>query len=678
MNIKTRKSSKLPAILTWLLFGSLGFLSFREFFNLNILAFIRSESLFASRRFIVFLATSIISTFLWAAYYFVLIRRERPPTFSTIDSFPTILKYLFFGTLFISPALLKWIIPLPENFTLGSWTMVFLFYLVSIISLNFISREGSILHWLLWVGIFFMLSGAGYSIFSKLDLVTSYPFPTYWSEGNRFFDYSTLFGSYRYIFEPGEKIKAFISWGMQLPWALPFIFPNLSIGGFRLWYQLVWIIPSLLLGWLAISNKKNKNNFIVSIIFALWVYLFLDQGPIYAPLIIAAILTIIAVRLPLTPGAILIIIASYYAHSARWTWGYAPGIWAGLLALLFISGPSFKKKNLRQLVKPIILGIAGYLGGQLLPSVIRAFTNQLQVKFLPNPVASTTRQPLLWDRLFPNPTYPPGIILGLVWAAMPVVIFLIILVIKKSWKINWLQGISVFIVASSFLIVGIIASTKIGGGSNLHNLDMFLVSLVLISSAAVNHLLADDPQPTINKILLILSLLAVFIAPVAFTLQNNERLELPSNDKTAEAMAAVQNKIEEYSVHGNILFIDHRQLLTFGLVKNVPLVDAYEKKYLMDHALADNESYFQGFYKDIFNHEFVLIVNEPSNIIARGSEYSFGEENDAYVKWVTAPLLCMYEPLYTSQATSLELLIPRTSPPPETLPCEDIFSFLND
>ena len=98
----------------------------------------------------------------------------------------------------------------------------------------------------------------------------------------------------------------------------------------------------------------------------------------------------------------------------------------------------------------------------------------------------------------------------------------------------------------------------------------------------------------------------------------------------------------------------------------------------MDYALAEDETYFQGFYKDIFNHRFVLIINEPSNIITRGSEYSFGEENDAYVKWVTAPVLCMYEPLYTSQSTSLELLVPRTSPVPKNLPCEDIFAFLND
>ncbi|MCD6355820.1 MAG: hypothetical protein J7L66_00925, partial [Anaerolineaceae bacterium] len=137
-------------------------------------------------------------------------------------------------------------------------------------------------------------------------------------------------------------------------------------------------------------------------------------------------------------------------------------------------------------------------------------------------------------------------------------------------------------------------------------------------------------------------------------------------------------KIKEYGPQWEILFIDHRQLLTFGLVENVPFVDEYEKKYLMDHAMADDGGYFHKFYEDIAKQRFVLIVNEPTNIISRGSEYSFGEENDAYVKWVTKPLLCWYEPLYTSQETSLELLVPRKDPPPEYFLCKDIFSEINE
>jgi hypothetical protein len=97
----------------------------------------------------------------------------------------------------------------------------------------------------------------------------------------------------------------------------------------------------------------------------------------------------------------------------------------------------------------------------------------------------------------------------------------------------------------------------------------------------------------------------------------------------------------------------------------------------MDHAMADNKDYFIAFFKDLVERRFALIVNEPTNMVIRGSEYSFGEENDAYVKWVTIPLLCNYEPLYSSPETSVELLIPRKAPPPDNLNCSSILAALD-
>lgn len=66
-------------------------------------------------------------------------------------------------------------------------------------------------------------------------------------------------------------------------------------------------------------------------------------------------------------------------------------------------------------------------------------------------------------------------------------------------------------------------------------------------------------------------------------------------------------------------------------------------------------------------HSFIKISYSYS---IRGSEYSFGEENDAYVKWVTQPLLCAYEPNYTSIETNFQLLVPRTTPPPVKMGCQ--------
>jgi hypothetical protein len=300
------------------------------------------------------------------------------------------------------------------------------------------------------------------------------------------------------------------------------------------------------------------------------------------------------------------------------------------------------------------------------------------VALLPDAAASTSRQPLLWDRLFPNPTFPPGVLWALAWAVLPAVMLLVILNLQHKWQTNWLQNLGLLIVPCAFLVVGIIASVKIGGGSNLHNLDMFLVSLVMIVSSILSSIFNQNEDPIQFSPITSIFLLIFLISPVTFSLIGGERLSLPAEEKVSEAMAAVQNKVEQFSQQGQILFIDHRQLLTFNLVKKVPLIDEYEKKYLMDQAMAENKDYFSAFYKDLSNNRFVLVVNEPTNLVIRGSEYSFGEENDAYVKWVTLPLLCYYQPLFTSPETSLELLIPRQAPPPEYLECNLLSSSLNN
>ena len=312
----------------------------------------------------------------------------------------------------------------------------------------------------------------------------------------------------------------------------------------------------------------------------------------------------------------------------------------------------------------------------MVPSLIKSLNSSSSLALLPDAAASTSRQPLLWDRLFPNPTFPPGILWALAWAVLPVIVLLVALNLQKKWRTNWLQNLALLIVPGAFLVVGIIASVKIGGGSNLHNLDMFLVSLVMIASSVLVYFFKENENPIQFSPMTSVFLLVALISPVTFSLIGGDRLSLPSHDKVTEALAAVQNKVEQYSQKGEILFMDHRQLLTFNLVKKVPLIDEYEKKYLMDKAMASNKDYFSDFYKDLSVKRFVLVVNEPTNLVIRGSEYSFGEENDAYVKWVTMPLLCFYEPMFSSPETSLELLIPRKDPAPEYLNCNSFSALL--
>jgi len=658
---------------SWLILGAVGILAFREFFVMNIFPFLKPHHLFESKRLIFFIITTAIAIAGWG---FGLFRLDEPPALVNTQRRSTVLPILAITILICLPGLVKWFVSLPENTTIGNWMVIFMITIDALVLAWFFPiKRIPQHHAVVQLAIYALLIGSAYTAMLLLNQVTMYPFPLYWSEGNRFFDYSTLFGKFRYQPAGDEDIYVFINWGMQLPWAIPFIFPNISIGFFRLWYQLIWIVPHFALGASSAAFRTAlKDKWLYALLFGSYAFLFLNQGPIYAPIIIAAILTIIAVRSKPVPAVMLVMIASFYAKSSRWTWSYAPGLWAGLLTLISIKKPSFKKGSFKQLLLPVALGLSGYLVGQFLPELFHTLEKADEISLLPNPIPSTSRQPLLWERLLPNSTYAPGILLGVAWAALPAIFLIAALIASKKWRLNGLQIAAVIVVPGVFLVIGIIASTKIGGGSNLHNLDMFLITILLLTITAVIEALKTDHHLFVGDNLLVsLAIVAAFLTPITYSMREGTRIQLPEQAKIDESLAAVRNKVAQFSEVGEVLFIDHRQLLTFNLVENVPLIDEYEKKKLMDNALAGDQAYFEDFYHDIGRHRFALIVNEPLNITTQDDAFSFGEENNAYVRWVTMPLFCTYTPIYTSRDTGLELLVPRSGPAPGNIPCEQFF-----
>jgi hypothetical protein len=72
--------------------------------------------------------------------------------------------------------------------------------------------------------------------------------------------------------------------------------------------------------------------------------------------------------------------------------------------------------------------------------------------------------------------------------------------------------------------------------------------------------------------------------------------------------------------------------------------------------------YFQDFYQDLADQRFSLIISEPLRTPAQDSSFQFGEENNAWVKWVSIPLLCYYEELDTLKTVKVQLLIPKPNP----------------
>lgn len=578
-------------------------------------------------------------------------------------------------------------------FRFTPWGLVFsdiyiriLIWLLVVLALTFILKTGPTLFgWNEFIVSIFLTSSLFVIVVPFMN-VTNYPFSLGWSEGNRMWDYSILFGRRLYNYPADREIVVLLDIGRKFIGGLPFIFPNITIEVERFWIALTVIVPYLLLGLVAFSFVRRELK--IWLLATLWVLIFLKQGPIHPPLIFCAIAVALIWQRPLWIALPLIALTGYAAEQSRFTWLFAPGMWIGMLEL---SGAVLQnnKLNLNLWFRAITLALAGAAGGYLGPKIAGLFMNNSNtgMVFSPAGIAATVSdQPLLWYRLLPNATYGIGILAGLLMASLPLILILFYLVATKKWILNKWQIAAVIAPLSAFLVVGLIVSTKIGGGGDLHNMDMFLIGLVFVVVIALKKsgegwFTNIDVLPLWVKILFVLTLClpglnslsvirgfnfgedASWLVTLIDAPSEKALNMYPSQAVIDSALDTVRQEVSlTQASNGEVLFMDQRQLLTFGYINDVPLVPEYEKKYLMDEALSSNAAYFEKFYADISAQRFSLIISEPLRTPIKDESYQFGEENNAWVKWVSTPVLCYYEPKITLKEVGVQLLVPVTLP----------------
>jgi hypothetical protein len=573
----------------------------------------------------------------------------------------------------------------------GIYFRVLLWALMMLALSILLANDSELLTWKTFLASLVLTAGA-FTIAVSLQGTTDYPFSRAWSEGNRLWDYSILFGRSRYDIPADQDVYVLIDSGRQLVGGVPFLIPGVGIEMVRFWIGLTLIIPYFFVG-LAAYFIADKNMHIWALM-TLWVFIFLRQGPIHPPLVLAAALTVFLWRKPLWLAIPLIIYAGFFASSSRFTWMFAPGIWIGMLELASAS-LSNGKLVWSSWSRAIGLGVAGVFGGYLLPKLLPLLNRPVEtVTDVSEQIASTgvnsefianavTDQPLLWYRLLPNSTYGIGILMGLVIAVLPMIVILFWLASSKKWQLNIWQKLVIVSPSLAFLVVGMVASTKIGGGGDLHNMDMFLIGLAFTAFIAwVNggrDALLNGVMPLWVRLTLVASLIIPALTPLRqlrsfdygdemstlMTLRDitDRRMidMLPADAIVEEVLAEIQFFVANAKEDGDVLFIDQRQLLTFGYI-NAPLIPEYEKKVLMNEALSSNASYFEGFYNDLAAGRFSLIVTEPLRTPVKDSTYEFGEENNAWVMWVSIPVLCYYEEVQTFREVGVQLLVPKSAP----------------
>jgi len=158
-----------------------------------------------------------------------------------------------------------------------------------------------------------------------------------------------------------------------------------------------------------------------------------------------------------------------------------------------------------------------------------------------------------------------------------------------------------------------VVSVKIGGGSNLHNLDAYLTLIMVICSYFYFHRIPKKPE--YNSLQRrIPAWLNLFIAgvPFLFSLSSSSHFLLYNSQTTEDSLRKMQRNIGRVLEDGGeVLFISERQLLTFNYITGVTLVPEYEKVFLMEMVMAGNLAYIDAFQNDIRTQRFDLIITDP-------------------------------------------------------------------
>ena len=498
-----------------------------------------------------------------------------------------------------------------------------------------------------------LLDGMIAQVYVAFLPVTDYPFSAGWSEASRFYYGSLPFSRSVY----GVSLPLSVWHGTRyFLQSIPFIIKGLPLWAHRLWQVILWIGLTGLTSWLLVRRLKLQE-WTTALILALWFFLYVFQGAVYYHLQVCVIIVLIGVS-PRHPwrSLVAVLLASFWAGMSRLNWYPVPAMLA--IALYVLEYPYSAAGNLwRYLAKPLLWGVLGLFVALLGQSFYIAISGNTNLEAFGSSLTSA----LLWYRWFPSPTNPIGIIPGILIVSLPLFILLGAAVrghVRSLHTVRWLLLLAMLLV---LFAGGLVVSTKIGGGGDLHNMDAYMVMLALIGVYFITQRVepeAGSAEPFGPARWPGIALM--LIVPVAFTLL---RISPPFRYDAVLAsqdLSSLRSTVEGYAKSGPVLFINERQLLTFGSIPNVPVVPDYEVVSLMEMAISGNRPYLTQFYQDLETHKFAAIVAHKQNLGVEGGD--FIEENNAWTALVAQPLLCQYKPVLTLDYSDVQVFIPRAKP----------------
>jgi hypothetical protein len=489
--------------------------------------------------------------------------------------------------------------------------------------------------------------------------VTSYPFSVGWSEASRFYYGSLPFSKSLY----GVNLPLSVWHGTRyFLLAIPFLIHGLPLWADRLWQVLLWLGITGLTSWVFVRRLKLQE-WTTALVLCGWFFLYLFQGAVYYHLQICIIIILVGVstRHPWRSLA-AIIASSFWAGMSRLNWFPVPAILA--ITLYLLEEPFSGAGQLwRYLSKPVLWGVTGLATALLGEAFYIAISGNTDL----HAFGSSLTSALLWYRWFPSDTNPIGIIPGTLIVSLPLFVLLYLSVRRHLNNLHPLRWFGLIMMLFVLLAGGLVVSTKIGGGGDLHNMDAYMVLLALIAVYFFCQRVETETTATSRFETVTWPIIALMlIVPIGFSLSRVVPPFTYNKVNAAEDLSVLRESVQSYSKSGEVLFIYERQLLTFGMIPNIPVVPDYEVVSLMEMAISGNKPYLNKFYSDLANHRFAAIVAHKQNLgVGTGD---FIEESNVWTNLVAQPLLCQYKPVLTLTFTNIQVFVPRARPCPDFPP----------
>jgi hypothetical protein len=497
---------------------------------------------------------------------------------------------------------------------------------------------------------------------SYLPAISDYPFAMGWSETSRFY-FPSLFLA--------QKIYA-----QDLPW--PILHPSLHLlltppywFDAPLWVHRAWqvairfalvglIAPALLSRFWARKPAElqtdsatptgpgssttdflatRKKGWFYGLALA-WIFVYLFNLPLYLhlPLMVFPLLWLFRAGDDRRTW-LLLILTSVWAGLSRLNWYPMPGLILSVLWLLETrpAAPGLVARFWRPAAWTISGSLLAYAVSQ---AYIPLSGNQ------PGDFFTSLTSDLLWYRLWPNATYPLGILAGILVFSAP----LLFLLPQPGWRqgLTRLDLLAIGAIVVVLFAGGVVVSMKIGGGADLHNMDAYAVMLLILAAYAFFR----SSQPVRWQAVALLVLVMAWFAH-----QPNSGIVQYDKAASQATLAALQQRVDVSA--GEILFINQRHLIAMNMLKGVELIPEYEREDLMEMAMANNLAYLERFEQDVARQRFAMIVVDPLRFNLLGSDYAMGEENNAWARRVVKPILCWYREDEAFPADRVVIYVPR-------------------